>query len=201
MSVKGIRRSVLSLSVLALAACGGTGGGAAVTPQPAPSPVNLKKVPDWFTSVPTDPNTMYAAATAESRDLQLAINKAVADGRNNLAQQMEVKFSGMTKRFQEETGLGGDAQLLDQFTQAYKGIVSTTISGSRPAKQEFEPTASGGYRAYVLMELPIGQASQALMQKVKAQEQLYTRFRATQAFDELNKEIEKYEASQRPPKP
>lgn len=195
-----LRASVLAFSVLASAACGGTGGGMG-SAQVGLSPVNVKKVPDWFTSVPTDANTIYAVATAESRDLQLAINKAVADGRNNLAQQMEVKFSGMTKRFQEETGLGGDAELLDQFTQAYKGIVNTTINGSRPAKQEFEPTTSGGYRAFVLMELPIGQASQALMQRVKAQEQLYTRFRATQAFEELNKEIEKYEASQRLPKP
>ena len=170
----------------------------AVPAGPGPSPVDANRLPDWFTSVPTDANTLYAAVTAESRDLQLAINKAVTDGRNNLAQQMEVKFEGLSKRFQEETGLGADAQLLDQFTQAYKGIVSQTINGSRAAKQEIVNTPAGGYRAYVLVELPIGQASQALMQRMRANEQMYTRFRATQAFDELQKEVERYEASQRP---
>lgn len=173
----------------------------AVPVGPGPSPVDANRLPDWFTNVPTDANTMYAAVTAESRDLQLAINKAVTDGRNNLAQQMEVKFEGMSKRFQEETGLGADAQLLDQFTQAYKGIVSQTINGSRAAKQEIVNTPAGGYRAYVLVELPIGQASQALMQRMRANEQMYTRFRATQAFDELQKEVERYEASQRPRQP
>jgi len=173
----------------------------AVPVGPGPSPVDANRLPDWFTNVPTDANTMYAATTAESRDLQLAINKAVTDGRNNLAQQMEVKFEGMSKRFQEETGLGADAQLLDQFTQAYKGIVSQTINGSRAAKQEIVNTPAGGYRAYVLVELPIGQASQALMQRMRANEQMYTRFRATQAFDELQKEVERYEASQRPRQP
>jgi len=48
------------------------------------------------------------------------------------------------------------------------------------------------------VELPIGAASQALMQRVRANEQMYTRFRASQAFDELQKEVERYEASQRP---
>ena len=189
---------LVALALVSLCtACGG-GGTAVATPATGPSPVNVNRLPDWFTNVPTDANTMYAATTAESRDLQLAINKAVTDGRNNLAQQMEVKFEGMSKRFQEETGLGADAQLIDQFTQAYKGIVSQTINGSRAAKQEIVNTPAGGYRAYVLVELPIGAASQALMQRVRANEQMYTRFRASQAFDELQKEVERYEASQRP---
>ncbi|MDQ8144877.1 MAG: LPP20 family lipoprotein [Gemmatimonadota bacterium] len=188
---------LVALSLVSLgAACGG-GTSSAVATAAGPSPVNVNRLPDWFTNVPTDANTMYAATTAESRDLQLAINKAVTDGRNNLAQQMEVKFEGLSKRFQEETGLGADAQLIDQFTQAYKGIVSQTINGSRAAKQEIVNTPAG-YRAYVLVELPIGQASQALMQRVRANEQMYTRFRASQAFDELQKEVERYEAAQRP---
>lgn len=188
---------LVALSLVSLgAACGG-GTSSAVATAAGPSPVNVNRLPDWFTNVPTDANTMYAATTAESRDLQLAINKGVTDGRNNLAQQMEVKFEGLSKRFQEETGLGADAQLIDQFTQAYKGIVSQTINGSRAAKQEIVNTPAG-YRAYVLVELPIGQASQALMQRVRANEQMYTRFRASQAFDELQKEVERYEAAQRP---
>ena len=110
----------------------------------------------------------------------------------------EDPIQAVLREVQEETGLAADAQLLDQFTQAYKGIVSQTINGSRAAKQEIVNTPAGGYRAYVLVELPIGQASQALMQRVRANEQMYTRFRASQAFDELQKEVERYEASQRP---
>jgi len=94
------RASVLfALSLISLAACGGSG--TVTTAGTGPSPVNVNRLPDWFTNVPTDANTMYAAVTAESRDLQLAINKAITDGRNNLAQQMEVKFEGLSKRFQE----------------------------------------------------------------------------------------------------
>ena len=44
-------------------------------------------------------------------------------------------------------------------------------------------------RVYVLMTLPIGSANQALMSKLKANEHLYTRFRASQAFEELDADI------------
>ena len=53
----------------------------------------------------------------------------------------------------------------------------------------------GSIRTFVLMSLPIGAANQALMAKLKANEHLYTRFRATQAFEELDAEIKAYEAS------
>jgi hypothetical protein len=37
------------------------------------------------------------------------------------------------------------------------------------------------------------------MAKLSAQQALYTRFRATQGFKELNEELDKYEASNKPP--
>ena len=44
-----------------------------------------------------------------------------------------------------------------------------------------------------LMELDKGAAKQALMDKVKADANLYTRFRASQAFTDLDAEIKKIE--------
>lgn len=183
-----MKKTALFALTFAVAACGGGAPAAQPTPQQT-----VSKLPSWYTTPPNDANTLFAASTAESRDLQLAVNKATADGRNNIAQQMEVKFQGLSKRFQEETGTGADAQLLDQFTQAYKGVVSQTINGSRISKQEVQPDGQI-YRAYVLVEMPIGPANQALMQKMKANEQMYTRYRSTEAFKELENEVAKYEA-------
>ena len=41
--------------------------------------------------------------------------------------------------------------------------------------------------------LPIGEANKALMDRIKANKRLYTEFRATKAFEELDEEIKKYE--------
>lgn len=146
--------------------------------------------PEWYTNVPEDPNILFAAKTATSRDKQLAVDKAVQDARAEIAKQLEVKIQGLEKRFTEETGIGEDSQLLDQFTKANKSIVNQSLIGSKIEKQK---TIKDGntYRAYVLVKLPLGAAKEALLQQIKQNEQIYTRVRASQTFQELDREIEK----------
>jgi hypothetical protein len=45
------------------------------------------------------------------------------------------------------------------------------------------------------MQLPVGEANRKLVEQIKASEQLYTRIRATEAFKELNAEVEQLEAA------
>lgn len=79
-----------------------------------------------------------------------------------------------------------------QFTQAQKQIVSQQLIGSRVYKTW--PKDQGGlYRVYVLMELPIGPANQALLNHIKNNQNMYTRFRAKPAYEELEEEVKKYE--------
>lgn len=187
-----MKRTALALLGLAIlvSSCGSSLKNTDLTPV-ANSQI-LKKAPKWFVEIPQDPNYLFAAATATSTDMQLAINKAQTEGRNQLAQQLEVKFNGLQKRFQEETGAGNDSEYLDQFTLAYKSVVSTELHGSRISRQDLQQEGEI-WRSYVLMEMPIGQANEQLMGKIKANQNLYTRFRATQTYQELDEEIEKFE--------
>ena len=154
------------------------------------------EVPVWFTSPPQDPNYLFAPSTATSQDLQLAIDKATVSGRAEIGRQLEAKVTGMQKRFEEETGVGQDAQLLQQFTQAAKTVTSTSLSGSR-VKSQKQVKDGSMWRSYVLVEYPLGAANQALMQSIKANQQLYTRFRATEAFKDLDTEVQKYEEAKK----
>ncbi|MGD0337697.1 MAG: hypothetical protein ABSB78_02805 [Bacteroidota bacterium] len=149
-------------------------------------------IPEWYSNPPQDPNYMFAASTATSQDLQLAIDKAATNARGEIGRQVDTKVSGLQKKFDEETGLAKDAQLLQMFSQATKTVVSTSLSGSRIGKQE---TVKDGdnWRAYVLVQYPIGAASEALREQIKKNEQMYTRFRASETFKELDDEVQKYE--------
>ena len=149
-------------------------------------------VPSWFLNTPVDPNYLYSTATAKSRDLQLALDNAKHSGRLDIAGQMGTKVSGLFKRFREEIGAEEDSELMAMTTAVSKEIVSEVINGCRTAKQNV--TKEGiSYLAYVLMEMPIGEANTALMKKVKANKNMYTRFRASEGFKELESEVEKYE--------
>lgn len=189
-----ITRSVLLLAAVAVAACHHA------APEGGASKATLREMPKWFKSPPTSKEFMYAPATATSKDLQIALNKAEAEGRMQLGQQLEVKYSALTRRFAEETGEGAGAQLLQQYEQTYKAVVSQVLVGTAPKNKQVD-TEDGVYRAWVLMELPVGAASERLLKQIQAQEQMYARFRASQAFKELNTEVEKYEqwkAGQKP---
>jgi len=145
--------TIILSSLLLLVSCGSktVTTGQLVEPATINQPVATNKLgaPEWFTNIPEDPNYLYSSATAESRDLQHAVNTAKEEGRAEIARQMRLKISGLFKRFLEETGVGEDAEFLAMET--------------------------------------------ALLAKIKENQQMYTRFRASQAFNELEEEVEKYE--------
>lgn len=192
------RRAMWFVAVIVtVAACGGS---KAAKTAPTPEELNAAAlgVPTWFIKPPVDSNIIYAPVTAVSRDMQLAIDKAQSDGRFALAQQLETRFEGMSKRFQEETGSGADAQILEQFSVAYKGIVMQTVNGSRMAKQEIRNEGTQ-FRVFALMELPSGPAAVALQQRIRSNEQLLSRMRATQAYAELDAQVKRFQESQKQP--
>ena len=177
------------LSALVLCSCGGP-----KTTNLAPSPTEktIENIPDWFLNLPSDPNYLFATGSMTSKDMQMSLNKAKTTAQTDLAQQLESKVGNLTKQFQEEVGVDDDSELLQQFTSVTKVVTSQTLNGVRVDQQKLVPE-KGIYRAYVLMSLPIGEANQLLMDKIKANQQLYTRFRATQAFEELDQELKALE--------
>lgn len=174
---------LLFLFALALIGCGG--------PKSLQS-TSEGEIPEWFTTIPQDPNYLYAANTATSQDLQLAIDKALTGARAEIGRQIEVRVQALQSRFDEEVGIGEDAQLLQMFTSASKTVVSSSLTGSR-TKYQKQNRDGNIWRAYVLMEYPTGAANDALLQQIKKNNQMYTRFRSSEAFKELEQEVKKYE--------
>jgi len=171
---------LLLVSLFYLSGCGGS------------ATSNISNIPEWYTNPPSGPNYLFAPATAVSKDMQLAVDKAVTGGRADIARQTEVKLKGLQKKFDEEVGVGENATLLQQFTEATKTVVSTVLSGSKAEKQQIFENG-GSYRAYVLVQYPVGAANEAFLNQVKKKEELYTRYRSSQAYEELEKEVEAYE--------
>ena len=164
-------------------------GGKNVNLAPSASEEALKKTPEWYLKPPSESSYLFAAATATSRDMQAAVSKAEVRGRTELGKQMETRLANLTKDFQEETGVDSGSELIQLFSTTTKTVTNQVLVGSSTEKKELVPE-KGIYRAYVLMSLPIGPANELLMEKIKSNESLYTQFRSSKAFEELNKEIE-----------
>ncbi len=180
------RRILLAacLSLLAVFSCGSHKKPAATVPK--------IDAPDWYTHPERDNDRLIGVATATSRDLQTAVDKAKQDSRVDIARQLDVRVAGLSKRFVEDTGLDADAELLGMFTQVSKTVVSDSLNGTRLTKQKLD-REGGTYRAYVEMEMPIGEANARFLDKIRSQERLHTRVRASEAFQELDREVDAYE--------
>jgi len=188
--------ALLSMFVL-FAGCGGKGKAPAAQPvlSPQSTPEGMEvQVPEWYAKPPSNPDYLYAPATFKSTDMGNSVEQATQVGRDELARQVAVKVTNMMKRFQEETG--GDeasAEFLSTTTTVSKSIADEVISGSKSVEKKIYKEGTKSFRTYVLMELPIGTMNAALMDKIKENNNMYTRFRASQAFQELEQETQKYE--------
>ena len=185
----------LSAAIAAIAVlCAGCGPRTFdLTPPSARETVN--SAPDWMLEPPVEDDALTTAATATSRDMQAAFDKARTLAQADLAQQLGVRMASLTKQFQEEVGLASNSEFLTQFSSATKAVTDETLVGAHLSRRQVRPEGNV-YRAFVLLSLPIGQANQLLMQKLQASDSLYTRFRATEAFGELDESIRAYRDKQ-----
>jgi len=169
----------------------GCGGG-----QKAIQQADTGDIPAWFMNVPSDPNYLFSPKTAVSQDMQLAIDKASTDCRADIATQIEVKVNNLTKKFAEETGGGNDANLQQYFSSVTKTVVSNTLTGTKIKEQKMVKDGTL-WRAYVLMQYPLGAANEALVLQIKKNQEMYTKIQASKSFKELDDETEKLDASKK----
>ena len=184
---------LLSITTLFLLNCGGTSSGPDLTPDPTQK--IMKNIPDWFLVTPKKDGFRYQPATATSQDLQLAVNKATLDGASSLAAAIESLMEGYTKRVREENGLGGDSDILDRYSQTQGQIISTTLQDYEVVKKEIleeKSTTQNIFRAYVLLEWDEGAAHQRLLNKIKADKEIYDAIRASELMDEMESKVEAY---------
>ena len=189
--------AVISLAVVSVA-CGG--GPVMQSGVPEPSRRAIRDIPDWITEPPKDNAThSFASGQGESRDMSIAINAAEADARNKAATSFQTELKSLEDKFQSSVrGDAGGEEVLNTFRQAVRTVTNVTLAGSRVKERKvtMDPTGTS-YRVFVLMELDKLAARQALMDKVKGDANLYARFRASEAFSDLDSEIKKGEDAKR----
>jgi hypothetical protein len=180
-----MRRSITKIAILLVlatsllvAGCGGSGA-------------TLEDMPEWVAEKPTSESAMFGAGTGKASTLQTAIQKSKMRAQGDIASSMEAQFNSMTKDFREEVG----GEELSQFTQAQERIVSQVLRGVQTEEQKVM-RENGNYRVYTLMRMPIGQAAGKFLSQLQANEEAYTRFRQSEAFEEMRRRVEEYEKSQ-----
>ncbi|MEX0843934.1 MAG: LPP20 family lipoprotein [Balneolaceae bacterium] len=187
MKIKSILLSVIIIPLLV--SCGGND-----------TVIEQSQGPDWYFSPPQDTEEyFYAAEIGESTRLQTAMRSAENAARQAMATKLEVKVSALQKSFEEEVQSGPNANYSNTFSNASEQLVNETLSGvTRDQAEcvELNPERTGGnvnQRCYVLVRMPVGQARTALDNALSQDEELYTKFKASKAFEELQNRLHEIE--------
>ena len=130
----------------------------------------------------------------------IAKEKAKVNGQKNLAQIFENKVQNLTKSFIEELGEDTDVEINEAFSSATKSITSKVLNGVISKKTQYVQEKVDGkivYSCYVLMAIEPGTVNQSLMDEMgNKNKKTYERFRASQAFEEMDEAMKDYEAQQ-----
>ena len=184
--------SSLLVFTLILCSCGGP---RTTNLAPRPTKEIVKASPDWFLKPPTDSEHLFATASATSRDMQLALQKARTTGQTLLAQQLGTQLANLTRQFQEEIGLDENSELLTQFSSATKAVTNETPRRRSRRPTEAHPRKKDLSGICADESADWGGKSTVDGQDHSQSESLH-RFRATEAFDALNAELEALEAQE-----
>ena len=163
--------------------------------SPEASRKTVKNLPDWYMNTPIKDGYQYSAAEATSQSMQLAVDKARVAAVSNLSQMIKSEWNGYTKRVQEETGMGSDSKLLDQFSTTQENVISNQLDNVRVKEKEIQVENSAGtriYRAFVLVEFDENAAQAKLLAQIKADQQLYDAIKAAELIDEMEQKVEAY---------
>ena len=163
--------------------------------SPEASRKTVKNLPDWYMNTPIKDGYQYSAAEATSQSMQLAVDKARVAAVSNLSQMIKSEWNGYTKRVQEETGMGSDSKLLDQFSTTQENVISNQLDNVRVKEKEIQVENSAGtriYRAFVLVEFDGNAAQAKLLAQIKADQQLYDAIKASELIDEMEQKVEAY---------
>ena len=151
----------------------------------------VDELPSWFLNLPKDEHSVYAAGTATSPDRQLAMDKGTLNAKRTLADRINGLLSSKMKEFVTEIGSGEDTEVVTEVERVTTNLITeVNVAGYSQVEAKVVPQGKQ-YRAYVLLQYPVGKANRILLEQVKKSKILQGRLRASKAFQELEDEIKR----------
>ena len=152
----------------------------------------IEQIPEWYLNIPSADDTIYSSGSARAPDLQLAVDIAVMNAKTTLADRINGKLGSMTKAFVAKIGSNDlDTSVLNEIEKVSKNVIaSVDVAGYIIDKSDVTQEGTQ-YRAYVLLAYNCEEATKVLMNRMKRDKMIYSRIRSTEAWKELENEVDK----------
>ena len=152
----------------------------------------IEQIPEWYLNIPSADDTIYSSGSARAPDLQLAVDIAIMNAKTTLADRINGKLDSMTKSFVAKIGSDDlDSSVLNEIEKTSKNVIaSVDVAGYVVDKSDITQEGTQ-YRAYVLLAYNSEEATKMMMNRMKRDRMIYSRIRSTEAWKELENEVNK----------
>ncbi|HIJ61975.1 MAG TPA: hypothetical protein HPQ04_04710 [Rhodospirillaceae bacterium] len=148
-------------------------------------------VPSWVTNPPGDDETsIYASGNAMSADLQFAEDKAVLSAKRSLADRLKSLISSKMKDMLHESGVPENTQSYAEGERVTSNLITEVNLAGYSVKEKKFAAAGPQYRAFVLLQYPLGNANRILVEQVNRNSQLQGKLKTSKAFQDLERDIQ-----------
>ena len=148
-------------------------------------------VPEWFLNHDEEEGTIFSNGTGAAPDIQLSIDIAVLNAKTVLADRLNGKLSSMTKNYIAKVGQANkDIGLIEELEKTARNLIAEVdVSGYKVSKMEVNPIGTQ-FRTFVQLEYNEETAEKILMQKLWKKRNKVSKYRAKEAFKELDNKVE-----------
>ncbi len=171
--------AALILTSLFLLGCGGS-------EQKAPAGPKEVFQPNWY-NLQDNPEMVYSYGNAEKVSQNASEAAALANAYAEAAMYVENYVKTMTKNFISEAGVD-NPEVTALTEQVTKLVAQTKFVGAMVTERKTYTMENGRYKTFVRLAIPKADVQKNLVDRIKREEALYNRFRASQSFEELDKE-------------
>ena len=166
---------VVIIATLFMAACGG--GGRVRTPQEVSQP-------RWY-GVQGTGEYLLTYGNLVRVNQQLAETGAYQMAMVEAANTIETHVTAMMKLFMAEAGYE-NPEVVQLTELVSRQVARQTFSGTRISERQTFTLDNNRFQAFVQVSVPLSQINRDMMNRIRNEEALYNRFRASQAFEELD---------------
>jgi len=160
----------------------------------------LEMEPEWYISLELQDGYIVGkgegTSPAKVGARKIAVNNLLSD----FAQKQRVITEGRGEDFFGQAGGDYDSSVKQKFDQIQANVWNETLAGYEEIKSATRPEDSVNkegqkvtiYRTYITGRISKFTADQRLLEKIQMEEELLTAVKATEAYEKLQKDLEKY---------
>ena len=150
----------------------------------------VKSIPDWFVEPPqSSVDVYYFVGSGESKSVQLSMDIAVMEAQEQLASVVDTLVSQRADKFVAQ--LGDSKELQTNFEEATKRVIAEVQAGGYQIKEKEFQAYNDYFTAYVLLEFTTEEVNQLFYQQLQKEALKDAKLSQTEAFKELEEELEK----------